>query len=114
MATIKNKTRMRKGGTLYTEYGDEVTIEEITALSNKVLYLVVRFENNGDFGGYSLEYIAENSASTEAVKRLRYLGGFDELYVRKEEQERREYIRRRDSRKQYVGGLVIDLVKSIK
>ena len=103
---------MRKGGTLYTEYGDEVTIEEITALSNKVLYLVVLFDN-GKLR-YTLEYVAENSASTEVAKRLRYLGGFDELYVHKEEQERRERIRDRNDRKQYVGGLLIDLMRCIK
>ena len=105
---------MRKGDTLYTIHGDEVTIVEATALSNKVLYLQVEFPRGANFGGYTLEYVAENSKSACVAKRLTYLGGFEELFLNKQEQERRQSIERKANRDQYIGQTLNDLFRALK
>lgn len=105
---------MRKFGTLYTIYGEEVTIVEAKALSNKVLYLQVEFHRGANFGGYTLEYVAENSKSAYVAKRLTYPGGFEELFLDKQEQERRQRIEQNANRAQYIGQNLEELFKALK
>lgn len=105
---------MRKSCTLYTIYGEEVTIVEAQALSNKVLYLQVEFPRGANSGGYTLEYVAENSKSACVAKRLTYLCGFDVLFLDKQEQEYRQRIELNAEHAQYIGQKLDELFKALK
>ena len=110
--TPKNKTVLRAGETLYDEFMDEYTVSELTAFSNKVVYL--HLEKATDMGQLHYDCAMFNGKLTRTAEYMSDYGEQKTFYFGKEDATRANKYRRRRIQLENLGYNLNEIIKQIR